>query len=472
MRPFVVVGGMSRHRPTTRRRVLGLLGFAVSGGGLGGVVGRAAGTPPDAFVFEQDDRCTAVVPVRGEQSAAAFYDWDEAATTYSSVGTTELQRDDTSLLFLYESPAGVYLVVVHGRLGGSDDGGSASFRIEGLPDSGTWVVRDDYYDGPSNYDRWSVQGDRIGIDWTWAVGRTDGGVFGPLGDAFDLAVYPAFNADAALDGQYYHGSVADWQVLSATPAGGVERRSLDMDRPVRLRTGACRGGPDDRTGSGPPATEEPPTEEPPTEEPGTSDPTTDGPLHIGVAVRRRTVNPSSRGVVPVDLNSTASTTVRRLALDSVRAGSAQAPPVRVRRLPGYADRVRAFFSVPDLGLTPDDTALHVTAVTADGDPVVGSGAVRVLDRPDNRRDDRDDRRGDSDERGRDRGQGRDDRPGGRGDRGRDRGKGRGDRAQGPKEDGPPSDEPPRRDHPRDDDGRDDDDDDREDRNDDEDEDDE
>jgi len=208
-------------------------------------VGQGTALAQDAgegYHLEQGDLCLELEPLSGDQSPADLYDWDVAETLYSSEGTTDLQQPDTSILFLYEDPEGtVSLVLVHGQFGGDHDGGSATFEFTGLPADGDWTVQDDNYDGPSNYDNWDTGDTEATVDWTWASARTDGGVYGPLGDGLELTIEPAFNGDATLDGEYYDGTVDDWQVLTGD-RDDPDRTSLTLDEPIRIRAGAC---PDD-----------------------------------------------------------------------------------------------------------------------------------------------------------------------------------------------------------------------------------
>ena len=191
------------------------------------------------FAVVQGDRCIPVTPLSGDEPVEELYDWREAETDYSSAGTVDLQRDDTSIVFLYDGPNGTSLVFVHGHYGSEESaGGSVSMTIGGLPEGGEWVVEDDLYDGPSNYDNWNHGATTSEIDWTWRYGRTDGGAFRGLGDAVEVTIDPAFNGDSTFGNQYYDGEVADWQVLSGDLAN-PDRTSLAMDQRVVIASGGC-----------------------------------------------------------------------------------------------------------------------------------------------------------------------------------------------------------------------------------------
>jgi predicted ribosomally synthesized peptide with SipW-like signal peptide len=158
---------------------------------------------------------------------------------YESAGTQDLQAPETSIMFLYEGPEGLSLVVVHDKAGG--DGGSATWTLENIS-SGEWTVKDDLYLNPntgepasSNYDRWNVSSSPHVIDWTWGGGGTDGGVYTFQDDEIGFTIDPAFNQQAELWQQYYNGTIDDWQVLSGDRAS-PNRTSLDLDQSVTVQS--------------------------------------------------------------------------------------------------------------------------------------------------------------------------------------------------------------------------------------------
>ena len=198
-----------------------------------------------AFSLEQGDDCVPLAPLSGEDPVEAFYDYrapftDTEAGTYSSHGTTDLQEDDASVLFLYDGPEGLSLVVVHGRLDGDGDGGNVTFEMTGLPESGEWVVRDDDYDGETSYDVWDRDDGEGTLSWTWADGRTDGGAFRGLGDLDELTIDPAFNDAAELAGEHNEGEIETWVALSGD-ADDPDRTELALDERVTIRRGTCDG---------------------------------------------------------------------------------------------------------------------------------------------------------------------------------------------------------------------------------------
>ncbi|MCU4718607.1 hypothetical protein [Halapricum hydrolyticum] len=344
----------------TRRTVLGATGALMVGGTAFGTsqVNGAAGT----FVLEQGEECLPITPLRGDETAEDLYDWRKAQTQYSSAGTTDLQRDDTSILFLYRDPQGEhYLVVVHDRYdtdrsGSQYGGGSATFRFSG-PDSGQWVVTDDLYSGSANYDRWALDQDPQQIDWTWDDFRTDGGVYGPLGDSFEVTIDPAFNEDAALFDQHYGGQITDWQVLSGDRSD-PDRTSISMDEPIRIHAGRC----EDEPQSG----------------------------QLDVRIPQGRVNPRSRGLLAVDLYSTDTHPVEDVNPGTIRTQSNGVRPVKIRRQSNRDGVVRLFFRLSDVDLTGEETAtIRLEAETAAGAHGTGSATVRLVPQPQRGRDEAD-----------------------------------------------------------------------------------
>ena len=357
-----------RTERVTRRTVLGATGALAVGATALGV--SADSTPGDGLVLEQGGDCVPITPISGGQSAERMYEWDVHETDYSSAGTRDLQRGDTSILFLYEDPAGdYYLVVVHDRYdlddrGSRYDGGSATFEVSGLA-GGSWVVRDDDYDSPSSYDNWNVSQEPQVIDWTWGDARTDGGVYGPLEDGFEVTIDPAFNEGAGLYGEYYDGRITDWEVLSGARSN-PDRTSLSLDQPITIRTGQCEP-------SRPPA-----------------------PGQLDVRIPQGKVNPRSRGVLAVDLHSTQSHPVTELDTGSIRTAGNGVSPSQVALRPGNRDVVRLFFRIPELDLSGGSTAtVGIKARTTDGTSGTGSATVELINSPGD--DDGDDDRGRDDD---------------------------------------------------------------------------
>ncbi|WP_318568891.1 hypothetical protein [Salinigranum marinum] len=367
-----------RDRPLSldRRDVLRTIGGAAAAGALATPVGTGrAAADSGGYSAVQGDQCVPMTPLSGDQPVEELYDLripdrftgDNGATDpgsgpyYGSVGTEDLQQEDTTITFLYDGPDGLSLVVVHGAFGG-DGGRGVSWTLRGdsLAD-GEWTVKDDFYldqdtgePAGSNYDRWDVSGNTHTIDWTWGSSGTDGGALRPLGDGFDLTIDPAYNEDAALWGDnYYDGEVTDWQVLSF-PDGrsSPERTSLALDERVTIRSRAC-----------------------------------DSTVEAEIDVRSR-INPKSRGVVPVALFGTDELDPEDVAVGTLRFG----PPGVV----GEGDGARAahgghledvdgtggddlvlHFPTPDTGFDGGETTAKLVGETTDGRRIVGTDGVTV-----------------------------------------------------------------------------------------------
>jgi hypothetical protein len=173
-----------------------------------------------------------LTPLKGSIPVEELYGWDR--THYSSTGTKPIQREDTCTTFLYEGPEGdVSLVLVHEKWTGDNDGGAASFEFLGLPDDGSWLVRDDDYDGPSKYDEWETEGLFQTVHWTWKGGRNDGGAYGPLDDDLYFRIDPSFNEDAELYEEEYEGEVETWEILSGR-LDDPDRHTLWMDEGLNV----------------------------------------------------------------------------------------------------------------------------------------------------------------------------------------------------------------------------------------------
>jgi hypothetical protein len=209
------------------------------------VVGTTAAEPV-TFHVTQGDECYEVTPIgSGDRTVEEFYDYrtpdtSPAAYTYSSHGTTELQANQVSNLFVYHGARGFSLVMLHDQLGNSPHGGTITFEITGLPSDWEWAVEDDSYRNPDdNFDHRETSSV---IDWMWAPDRTDGAaVRGLGGDDYDhVTIEPRFNEEAAAWGDWpYSGGdhqVRSWRLLGE---GGTTVERLEKDQRVAIAKGPC-----------------------------------------------------------------------------------------------------------------------------------------------------------------------------------------------------------------------------------------
>lgn len=252
-------------RRTSRRTLLRLVGGLAAGAGVATTAG--AESDQSAYTLSQGDRTVAVEPLSGETSVERLYDYRlpdrydghgdttaDSGPNYGSVGTTDLQRESTTVTFLYDGPNGLSLVVVHDAGDdpeAADSGGAVSWDLVVRPVDAEWLVKDDLYVDPdtgdraaTNFDNWETNGRAHAVDWTWAGGATDGGVLGYLNDRFAVRIDPSYNEAAALWDRAYSGEVDDWQFLSGDTER-LERVSLSLDEPVTITGPSADPGSDE-----------------------------------------------------------------------------------------------------------------------------------------------------------------------------------------------------------------------------------
>lgn len=375
-------GGRGGDAGLGRRTLLGALGVAATGGlataaGAQGTDADDGGDRHDAGVFSvaQGGDCVPVVPLVGDETVEELYDLripgqfdgDNGASDpgegpyFQSNGTTDLQRDDVTITFLYLGPKGLSLVVVHdsGAAESDDSGGSVSWTLAGVPESAEWAVKDDLYLDPetgekvdSNHDRWDVDGRTHTIDWTWGTAGTDGGALRTPDPTLDLTVRPAFNDAAALWGDHYaEDPIQEWHVLSF-PEGrdAPERTRLALDEPTTVSAGPCegRGGDDDR----------------------------DGTVTVELKLRIGSFSVHHRGTVPVGLRIEEALETHDVVPESLRFGPPDvvengggARPVRGGRDDG--DLV-FHFPMMDAGFQFGDTKAKLVGRTREGRAIEGS----------------------------------------------------------------------------------------------------
>ena len=367
-----------------RRGFLSAVAVGLGGAGLSHhALARESGDA--TYALQQGDQCVPITPLSGDETVEEFYDYrtpntDPSGSAYSSYGTTHLQRPETSILFLYDGPKGLSLVVVHDKLNDGTNGGAVTFRFGDLT-KGEWVVGDDIYDGETNYDRFQETETGWKVDWTWGSGRSDGGAYRPLGDDFAVTVDPSFNEEAALYGEHYEGKISDWQVLSGDRSD-PDRTSLSLTEPITIRAGGC--------GSlGTPTT----TVEETTEE-TTEDDQTEGSVSLDVEVGSR-VNPKSHGRLPVVIHSSAefdATTIEPGSVELQPGGAAPGKRIRTDANGDGRTDLKLLFWMDAVGIDGDTGSVKLTGRTRDGRKVAGTADVRLTPNGDD--DDDDDDEGD------------------------------------------------------------------------------
>lgn len=212
----------------------------------------------DRIVLRQDGQCYPLQPLgNGSQTVAQFYDYRNpynmnrsdplysSGYKYSSFGTTDLQRNETSQLFLYNGSDGLSLVFLHGRVYGDSEegiggGGTVEMNITGLPPSGYWAVQDDTYPGQRQLE---ISPTHTHAVWTSKGGRTDGGAFVGLNRSGwnRIEIQPRFNErspeypSSEWKGSPESNEYTSWIVRS----GARTTHELDMTSPVFIESGSC-----------------------------------------------------------------------------------------------------------------------------------------------------------------------------------------------------------------------------------------
>jgi hypothetical protein len=208
--------------------------------------GTATAQENTTFIVQQGDTCTEVTPLGdGSQSVEEFYNYEVLNDTanYSSLGTTDIQEDQTSQLFVYRGSDGLSLVFLHDEIG-EPYGFVGTADISGLPADGEWAVEDDNYTNRDDTFNYTATGAHI--EWNSNGGRTDGAAFRGLGSANYSTITADIKFNDAVERypfEEWSGSPSDneierWIVRSGD--GGTTE--LDINTPVEISPGSCSGG--------------------------------------------------------------------------------------------------------------------------------------------------------------------------------------------------------------------------------------
>lgn len=206
-----------RDLKAKRRDIIGTLVVA-SLGGSGIVESATATSDAKQAIIRQGDSEYEISPMENGETIEDFYNYFDVESHTS----TNLERSNTSILFLWEGPNGLSFVVIHDK---PDDlkGGDATFTFSGLPDDGSWVVRDD---NPGN-DSYSEASE---VEWHWNARHTDGAAFRDISGA-EFTIEPHF-----IQG------IDSWELLTGDPSD-PERVELNTDQALSISVG---GTPDQR----------------------------------------------------------------------------------------------------------------------------------------------------------------------------------------------------------------------------------
>jgi hypothetical protein len=215
-------------------------------GALAAGPGTAAAQENATFIVQQGGTCTEVTPLGdGSQSVEEFYNYKVLNDTanYSSLGTTDIQEDQTSQLFVYRGSDGLSLVFLHDAIN-QPSGFVATGDISGLPADGEWAVEDDNYTDRDDTFEYTETGAHI--EWNSNGGRTDGAAFRGLGSSNYSTITADIKFNDAVERypfEEWSGSPSDneierWVVRSGD--GGTTE--LDINTPVEISPGTCSGG--------------------------------------------------------------------------------------------------------------------------------------------------------------------------------------------------------------------------------------
>ena len=172
-----------------------------------------------------------IEPLSGDGDIEAFYDYvDGSGSIQYSSQNDAIQREDTSIVFLYEDDdENLSLVFVHDDYENEDGGSAASVVIEGAPAEAGWMTGDGEWkvkDDPEGRSDWGFEEyETWEVDWAWRADRTDGGAIGYLEEDFALKINASFN-EAAERYPSGAGQIEELVVLSG--GSGIDDGSEEI----------------------------------------------------------------------------------------------------------------------------------------------------------------------------------------------------------------------------------------------------
>lgn len=198
-----------------------------AGAALSAEVGAASSR--EITVSQGGTEVATVVPYSHGMNVDKFYSYNgeyrgnqnSSANTPSDV---ELEQGGVSQLFFHEHDGTLSLVMIHDEPGANS--GSHRVEFEGLPDSGSWTVKDDPTHAPDEY-----PADGSFAEWAWGSCCTDGGAYSWSDEgAVEFTVTPAAyssRANAPFEG------ISTWKLRS----GDGTSATLDKSQPVTVTVG-------------------------------------------------------------------------------------------------------------------------------------------------------------------------------------------------------------------------------------------
>ncbi|MEW5826482.1 MAG: PKD domain-containing protein [Candidatus Bipolaricaulota bacterium] len=155
------------------------------------------------YTVSQGNTQIPIEPLQQAGDPASFYKMTNMQAA------TGLEKPNTAVMFLYRNTTdgSLSLFVILGAATGT--AGSTTMTLSGVPAGAGFIVRDDTTDFR---DTWQLTPPTGNVAWTWDQGRGDGMVLGPLGETFELTMFPQFSAGITAV-QFRTGSILNPQTI-------------------------------------------------------------------------------------------------------------------------------------------------------------------------------------------------------------------------------------------------------------------
>lgn len=212
-----------------RRFLLGMASSPIAGAALSQGVNAASNR--EITVSQNGTPVATVAPYSHGMPVEKFYSYNGQyrGSQNSSANTPNdvtLEEDSVSQLFFHEYDGELSLVMIHDKPN-SDSGGDHRVVFDGLPDSGSWVVKDDRNHAPDDY-----PSDGSYAQWGWGACCTDGGAYRWSADEdVEFTINP--RGHTRREGSAFDG-IDTWKLQS----GDGRTETLDMGSSVTITIGA------------------------------------------------------------------------------------------------------------------------------------------------------------------------------------------------------------------------------------------
>jgi len=136
------------------------------------------------YTVSQGETQVTITPLENSVGVVDFYGYA------GSVSSTGFEEANTAVLYLYKDTGSgdLSLFVQLSGVAGST-AGAVSMPLNGVPTGAAFQVQDDGFDFR---DTWDLTPPTGTISWSWDEGLGDGMVLGPLGQEFQLELFPVF----------------------------------------------------------------------------------------------------------------------------------------------------------------------------------------------------------------------------------------------------------------------------------------